>query len=113
MGRRRDCLAAVGSSGAGCCHPPMAGAPRLAWPAPPLHSATWPGCHRGSEYVGAGPHEEAPEGPLGVGGLWSRALVVGWVAGAAEGAAMVAAEVRRAASGAQVPLPTCPLQVGG
>ena len=113
MGRRRGCLAAAGSSGAGRCCPPTAGAPRSVWPALPLRSATWPSCHRGLEYAGAGPHGEAPEGLVGVGGLGSRALVVGWVAGVVEGAATVAAGVRRVAPGAQAPLPGCSLQRGG
>lgn len=63
--------------------------------------------------MGAGPHGEAPEGLLGAGGLGSRALVVGWVAGVVERAATVAAGVRRAARGAQAPLPGCSLQRGG
>ena len=50
---------------------------------------------------------------MGVGGLGSRALVVGWVAGVVGGAATVAAGVRRAAPGAQAPLPGCSLQRGG
>lgn len=61
--------------------------------------------------MGAAPHEgEAPEGRMGRGGLGSRALVVGWVAEVVEAAAMVVAVVKRAAPGAQAPLPGCPLQ---
>ena len=46
---------------------------------------------------------------MGVGGLGSWALVVGWVAGAVEAAAMVAAAVKKAVPGPQAPLPGCPL----
>ena len=61
--------------------------------------------------MGAAPHGgEAPEGRMGVGGLGSWALVVGWVAGAVEAAAMVAAAVKKAVPGPQAPLPGCPLQ---
>ena len=46
---------------------------------------------------------------MGVGGLGSWALVVGWVAGAVEAAAMVAAAVKKAVPGPQAPLPgSCP-----
>lgn len=47
---------------------------------------------------------------MDVRGLGSQALVVGWVAGAAEGAAMAAAGVRRAAQGAWASLLGPPLQ---
>lgn len=114
MDRRRGCQAPVGSSVTDHCCPPKVGAPRLAWRALSLCSVTWPGCHRDLEYVEAGPQGEVPGEQEVWGALGCRAQVEGWVAGATEEAAMVAARARRAseAAAARAPLPGLPLQRG-
>lgn len=105
MDTRTGCQAPAGSSGTGHCCPLTVGVPRLEWLALSLCSVTWPDCHRGLGYVEAGLQGEAPGGREVWGALGSRAQVVGWVAGAVEGAAMVAARARRASEGARAPRP--------